>query len=219
MSDKLAVEDHLVLTCTAPWVSAPALLLLHHNGRSFEVKVDTSRLSPGLHYAEVQAVCPAAAWRGPLFRIPVTVIKPQNLMQTPDIDAVTMEATAPAVEQTPAAVEIGVSSLTGGSVGQVGPGPGECSSSSSSSGWGAAAMATTAAGPAAGGQETGGLQPPHTLRLGPVKFTPGQEQRHFVAVPSGATWAEMAIKAGPYETPKLFMIRCETLRPAACGCW
>lgn len=33
----LAIEDHLQLECTAAWVAAPPLLLLHHNGRGFEV--------------------------------------------------------------------------------------------------------------------------------------------------------------------------------------
>lgn len=31
--DKLAIEEHLVLSATAPWVDTPDLLLLHHNGR------------------------------------------------------------------------------------------------------------------------------------------------------------------------------------------
>lgn len=33
MTDKLSIEEHLVLSATAPWVDTPGLLLLHHNGR------------------------------------------------------------------------------------------------------------------------------------------------------------------------------------------
>jgi hypothetical protein len=33
VSDKLAIEEHLQLSATAPWVAVPGLLLLHHNGR------------------------------------------------------------------------------------------------------------------------------------------------------------------------------------------
>jgi len=33
VSDKLSIEEHLVLKATAPWVDTPHLLLLHHNGR------------------------------------------------------------------------------------------------------------------------------------------------------------------------------------------
>eukprot|EP00198_Chlamydomonas_reinhardtii_P006605 XP_001695941.1 predicted protein [Chlamydomonas reinhardtii] len=37
--------------------------------------------------------------------------------------------------------------------------------------------------------------------------------RAFVAVPPGATWAEMTLRAGPYDTPKLFLLRGTQLRP------
>jgi hypothetical protein len=33
VTDKLSIEEHLVLSATAPWVDTPELLLLHHNGR------------------------------------------------------------------------------------------------------------------------------------------------------------------------------------------
>jgi hypothetical protein len=35
-----------------------------------------------------------------------------------------------------------------------------------------------------------------------------QELRHFVVAPAGATWAEMVIRAGSYDTPKVYMVRC-----------
>jgi hypothetical protein len=35
VSDKLLIEEHLVLSATAPWVDTPDLLLLHHNGRRY----------------------------------------------------------------------------------------------------------------------------------------------------------------------------------------
>lgn len=50
------------------WVSCPSSLLLHHSGRSFDVRVDGSGLEHGLHYAEVgsgaSGCCraPAALW-------------------------------------------------------------------------------------------------------------------------------------------------------------
>lgn len=39
MGDKLQVYDELKVECTAPWLEAPATLILPHNGRSFEVQV------------------------------------------------------------------------------------------------------------------------------------------------------------------------------------
>ena len=74
--ERLAVELKLEVRATAPWVRAPALLLLHHAGRSFEIEVDPTALPPGLHTAAVEGYDAGAEWRGPLFRIPITVIKP-----------------------------------------------------------------------------------------------------------------------------------------------
>ncbi|CAK9160937.1 unnamed protein product [Ilex paraguariensis] len=58
-------------------VRAPGYLLLTHNGRSFNIVVDPTNLSDGLHYYEVYGIDCKAPWRGPLFRIPVTITKPK----------------------------------------------------------------------------------------------------------------------------------------------
>lgn len=70
------VEDKLVLETTADWLTAPSHLILPFNGRDFEIAIDPTTLSPGLHYAEVRAFDSTALWRGPLARIPVTICKP-----------------------------------------------------------------------------------------------------------------------------------------------
>lgn len=41
-----------------------------------------------------------------------------------------------------------------------------------------------------------------SVRLGKLDFTPGLELRRFVAVPEGATWGELRLRAGAHETPK-----------------
>ena len=41
-----------------------------------------------------------------------------------------------------------------------------------------------------------------SMRLGKLDFTPGLELRRFVAVPEGATWGELRLRAGAHETPK-----------------
>ena len=40
------------------------------------LQVDCSSLPEGLHFAEISASDSTAPWRGALFRVPVTVIKP-----------------------------------------------------------------------------------------------------------------------------------------------
>ena len=37
--DKVAMEDRLTVECSAPWLSAPAALLLSASGRNFEIQV------------------------------------------------------------------------------------------------------------------------------------------------------------------------------------
>lgn len=84
--EKLAVEERLALRTTAPWVTAPASLLLPHNGRQVDVHVDTAALDEGVHYAEVEAWDMAAEWRGPLARVPVTVCVPKRLTDWDELD-------------------------------------------------------------------------------------------------------------------------------------
>ncbi|KAL2920688.1 Tripeptidyl-peptidase 2 [Bienertia sinuspersici] len=64
-------------------VKAPEYLLLTHNGRSFNLIVDPTNLEIGLHYFEVYGIDTKAPWRGPLFRIPVTITKPMALINCP----------------------------------------------------------------------------------------------------------------------------------------
>ncbi|KAG2453913.1 hypothetical protein HYH02_002116 [Chlamydomonas schloesseri] len=169
-SARLDVEDRLVLEPSVPWVSCPPALMVHSAGRSFDVLVDPSRLPPGLHYGEVVAYEVEARARGPLFRLPVTLIKPL---------AVPLAATAYG-----AAAAAAATAAAGGN-----------GSSGSSSG---SSSSSTNVG---------------TVSLGPLSFTAGSEFRAFVAVPPGATWAEMTLRAGPYDTPKLYLLRGTQLRP------
>ncbi|KAH9603507.1 hypothetical protein KSS87_010023 [Heliosperma pusillum] len=66
-------------------VKAPEYLLLTHNGRSFNVIVDPTNLEDGLHYYEVYGIDSKAPWRGPLFRIPVTITKAMAVENCPPV--------------------------------------------------------------------------------------------------------------------------------------
>jgi len=55
---------------------------------------------------------------------------------------------------------------------------------------------------------------PHTFAWHRVATTAGQELRRFIAVPEGATWAELSIRAGKFDSPRLFLLRASQLAPA-----
>ncbi|PRQ60108.1 putative tripeptidyl-peptidase II [Rosa chinensis] len=66
-------------------VRAPEFLLLTHNGRSFNIVVNPTNLSEGLHYYELYGIDCKAPWRGPLFRIPITITKPITVISRPPL--------------------------------------------------------------------------------------------------------------------------------------
>ncbi|CAG8501846.1 10192_t:CDS:10 [Diversispora eburnea] len=74
---KFELENRIALVCTQPWIRAPDFLLLGSQGRLFDVKVDPTQLSPGnFYFAEVQGYDTTCSERGPLFKVPVTITKP-----------------------------------------------------------------------------------------------------------------------------------------------
>ncbi|RHZ83471.1 hypothetical protein Glove_92g7 [Diversispora epigaea] len=77
---KFELENRIALVSTQPWVRTPDFLLLGSQGRSFDVKVDPTQLSPGnLYFAEVQGYDTTCSELGPLFKVPVTITKPKIL--------------------------------------------------------------------------------------------------------------------------------------------
>ncbi|KAI5070002.1 hypothetical protein GOP47_0014345 [Adiantum capillus-veneris] len=77
-------EESIKLESKDPaWVKCPDYLLLTHNGRAFNVVVDPSQLAPGVHCSEICGIDCEAPWRGPIFRIPVTILKPLELTNQP----------------------------------------------------------------------------------------------------------------------------------------
>jgi tripeptidyl-peptidase II len=77
--DRVDFQLRAVLSTTARWIQAPDRTLIMHGGRGFDIRVDPTGLSPGLHTAEVwgrdQNAADSAG--GPLFRFPVTVVVPE----------------------------------------------------------------------------------------------------------------------------------------------
>ncbi|MEZ6052871.1 MAG: tripeptidyl-peptidase 2 [Planctomycetaceae bacterium] len=69
-------EIPLTLESTADWVDVSETMLMTASGDGFELQVDPRRLKPGVHTAEVRGYHAGRESRGPLFRVPVTVIRP-----------------------------------------------------------------------------------------------------------------------------------------------
>ncbi|RMF86238.1 MAG: hypothetical protein D6744_00060, partial [Planctomycetota bacterium] len=74
--EKVEFELPITLEATERWVEVADHLLLMHGGRSFEVRVDPTRLEPGVHYAEIRGYDAGQPERGPVFRVPITVVRP-----------------------------------------------------------------------------------------------------------------------------------------------
>uniref|UniRef100_A0ACD5Z3T0 Uncharacterized protein n=1 Tax=Avena sativa TaxID=4498 RepID=A0ACD5Z3T0_AVESA len=66
-------------------INIPEYILLTNNGRSFNIVVNPVNISSGLHYYEVYGMDCRAPWRGPIFRVPITVIKPIALSGEPPV--------------------------------------------------------------------------------------------------------------------------------------
>lgn len=76
---RVPLELKIDISATADWIECPPLLLAAHGTRSFEVRVNASKLPWGLHSAEIVGVERGAEWRGPVFRVPVTVTAPMQI--------------------------------------------------------------------------------------------------------------------------------------------
>ncbi len=60
----------------ATWITIPSYFMLLNNGRGFNITVDGSRLPPGLHFAKVLGHDVEHQDLGPVFEVPITVVKP-----------------------------------------------------------------------------------------------------------------------------------------------
>lgn len=79
------IEVHLALESTKSWVEVPKSLVFLGSERSFPVVVDPTDLSAGQsHFAEVLASVRhpgnGSVRSGPVFRVPITVLKPEALL-------------------------------------------------------------------------------------------------------------------------------------------
>ena len=77
-TEQIEFEQRLQFQCDAPWVEHAGQVLLANSARRINVKVDPTQLEAGLHYAELTGTDPAHPERGPLVRLPITVVIPEQ---------------------------------------------------------------------------------------------------------------------------------------------
>lgn len=73
---KIDFRLSLVITSSAPWVSATQYLEMYNSKRNVIVKVDPTNLTEGVHYAIVKAFDVKNPGKGAIFSIDVTAFKP-----------------------------------------------------------------------------------------------------------------------------------------------
>ncbi|KAG7366232.1 tripeptidyl-peptidase II [Nitzschia inconspicua] len=74
--DRIDFEMQFAISVTAPWVLAPDTLMLMNNGRNFKIDVDPRKLPHGVHTANVNGHVIGQPDRGPMWSLPITVVKP-----------------------------------------------------------------------------------------------------------------------------------------------
>eukprot|EP01122_Echinamoeba_exundans_P008069 TRINITY_DN2601_c1_g4_i1.p1 TRINITY_DN2601_c1_g4~~TRINITY_DN2601_c1_g4_i1.p1 ORF type:complete len:1306 (-),score=238.67 TRINITY_DN2601_c1_g4_i1:694-4611(-) len=84
--DKLAFEMRITISTDAPsWISVPSHFVLLNENRTFKACIDptklpTSAADGSIHFAEIVGHDSARPDAGPIFRVPVTVVKPRKVL-------------------------------------------------------------------------------------------------------------------------------------------
>jgi len=82
---RLEFESKIALVSTVGWIKCPKYLLLNNGGRSFSVQVNATNLDSGFHFSEILAYNTESE-ANPLFKIPVTILKPENKLDDNTLD-------------------------------------------------------------------------------------------------------------------------------------
>ncbi|KAJ8930438.1 hypothetical protein NQ314_016765 [Rhamnusium bicolor] len=76
---KINFNMKFVLTCSASYVNCPTHLDLSNVTRMFAIKIDTSFLTEGLYSTFINAYDVSCIEKGPVFKIPITLIQPKEV--------------------------------------------------------------------------------------------------------------------------------------------
>jgi len=77
---KVKFEVRVKLSCSVSWIEIPEHLLMTEAGKTFSIFVDPTKLSSGVHVGFVKAYDEARPGAGPIFEVPITVVKPELIL-------------------------------------------------------------------------------------------------------------------------------------------
>uniref|UniRef100_A0ABD2WWK7 Tripeptidyl-peptidase 2 n=1 Tax=Trichogramma kaykai TaxID=54128 RepID=A0ABD2WWK7_9HYME len=79
---KINFNVRITMVCDAPWVHYPTHFDLMHMPRAFAIRIDGTSLPEGVHFTSIRAYDVSNVDKGPLFRIPITVVQPSTIPKT-----------------------------------------------------------------------------------------------------------------------------------------
>lgn len=82
---KIEFNMKLTLVCNASYVSGPSYLEISNGSKTFAIKVDPTYLAPGVHSTFIEAYDVSCIRKGPIFKIPITIIQPQEIVNQKNI--------------------------------------------------------------------------------------------------------------------------------------
>ncbi|KAJ3325149.1 tripeptidyl-peptidase II Tpp2 [Boothiomyces sp. JEL0866] len=81
---KLGMELQIALEASDDWISCPEYAVINNAGKDFNVRVDPTNLSPGFHFGTIIGYDANNKSVGGLFKVPVTVCKPDTPTISPE---------------------------------------------------------------------------------------------------------------------------------------
>lgn len=79
-SKKINFNIKVILSCKGQFVRCPSHLDLSNLARVFAIKIDSSGLPEGVHHTVINGYDSSCVNKGPIFRIPITVVVPSEVM-------------------------------------------------------------------------------------------------------------------------------------------
>ncbi|KAG9416309.1 tripeptidyl-peptidase II Tpp2 [Aphanomyces cochlioides] len=82
-ADRLDLDVLVSLASSQPWILVPPSVAMFGEGRTISVIIQANHLAEGEHFGEIVGYDANAREQGPLFRVPVTIVKP-SVAPSPD---------------------------------------------------------------------------------------------------------------------------------------